>query len=152
MAGMLNDTDGLDNNCPSDPANGDAPLKVAAIVNWYGPTDVSDLIAGPDRRTHAVAWLGSLSDRSDRAKRVSPLTYGARGAATRTAQRGRIVRSARRPDQSPSPKRALPIHEVPFQASRRAAVQLQMRTDHWGNLGNDERQPESISGHLVTGV
>jgi acetyl esterase/lipase len=75
MAGMLNDADGLDNNCPADAASGDAPLKVAAIVDWYGPTDVSDLIAGPDRRTYTVAWLGSLPDRSDVAKRASPLTY-----------------------------------------------------------------------------
>jgi dipeptidyl aminopeptidase/acylaminoacyl peptidase len=75
MAGMLRDKDGLDNNCPGDPAIGDVPLKVAAIVDWYGPTDVSALIDGPDRKTYAVAWLGSLPDRSDEAKRVSPLTY-----------------------------------------------------------------------------
>jgi acetyl esterase/lipase len=75
MAGMLNDSDGLDNNCPSDPASGDVPMKVAAIIDWYGPADVSDLIAGPNRKTYAVAWLGSLPDRSGIAKRVSPLTY-----------------------------------------------------------------------------
>ena len=75
MAGMLSDADGLDNNCPADSANGDVPLKVSAIVDWYGPTDVSDLIAGPDRKTYAVAWLGSLPDQQDEARRVSPLTY-----------------------------------------------------------------------------
>jgi acetyl esterase/lipase len=75
MAGMLNDADGLDNNCPSDPASGDVPLKVAAIVDWYGPADVPDLLEGPDRKTYAVAWLGSRPNRSDVAKRVSPLSY-----------------------------------------------------------------------------
>jgi acetyl esterase/lipase len=75
MAGMLRETDGLDNNCPADPAMGDQPLKVAAIVDWYGPTDVSDLIAGPNRKTYAVAWLGSLPDRDAEARRVSPLAY-----------------------------------------------------------------------------
>jgi acetyl esterase/lipase len=75
MAGMLQDSDGLDNNCPADAAMGDQPLEVAAIVDWYGPTDVSDLIAGPDRKTYAVAWLGSLPDKDAEARRVSPLTY-----------------------------------------------------------------------------
>lgn len=75
MAGMLQESDGLDNNCPADASTGDQPLKVAAIVDWYGPTDVSDLIEGPNRKTYAVAWLGSLPNRNAEAKRVSPLTY-----------------------------------------------------------------------------
>ena len=75
MAGMLRESDGLDNNCPSDAATGDQPLKVAAVVDWYGPTDISDLIAGTNRKTYAVAWLGSLPDRGAEARRVSPLTY-----------------------------------------------------------------------------
>jgi acetyl esterase/lipase len=75
MAGMLRESDGMDNNCPADAAMGDKPLKVAAVVDWYGPTDVSDLIAGPDRKTYAVAWLGSLPDRDAEAQRVSPLNY-----------------------------------------------------------------------------
>jgi dipeptidyl aminopeptidase/acylaminoacyl peptidase len=48
---------------------------VAAIVNWYGITDVADLLDGPNRRTYAVAWLGSAPDREAVARRVSPLTY-----------------------------------------------------------------------------
>jgi acetyl esterase/lipase len=75
MAGMLQDSDGLDNKCPADSSIGDQPLKVAAVVDWYGPTDVSDLIAGPNRKTYAVAWLGSLPDRNAEAKRVSPMSY-----------------------------------------------------------------------------
>jgi acetyl esterase/lipase len=75
MAGMLTEDAGLDNNCPSDPSYAEPPLKVAAIVDWYGPTDVGDLLAGPDRKTYAVSWLGSLPDRDAVAKRVSPLTY-----------------------------------------------------------------------------
>jgi acetyl esterase/lipase len=75
MSGMLQESDGLDNNCPADAAMGDRPLKVAAIVDWYGPTDVPDLLGGPDRKTYAVAWLGSLPDKESVARRVSPLTY-----------------------------------------------------------------------------
>ncbi|MFY9852250.1 MAG: alpha/beta hydrolase [Terracidiphilus sp.] len=79
MAGMLREPDGLDNNCPADAAMGDRPLKVAAVVDWYGPTDISDLIAGPNRKTYAVAWLGSLLDRDAEARRVSPLAYARAG-------------------------------------------------------------------------
>jgi acetyl esterase/lipase len=75
MAGMLQETDGLDNNCPADPAMGERPLKVAAVVDWYGPTDIPDLLAGPNRKTYAIAWLGGLPDRDAEAKRVSPLSY-----------------------------------------------------------------------------
>jgi len=75
MAGMLTEDAGLDNNCPSDPNYAEPPLKVAAVVDWYGPTDVVDLLSGPDRKTYAISWLGSLPDRSTIARRVSPLTY-----------------------------------------------------------------------------
>jgi acetyl esterase/lipase len=75
MAGMLQESDGLDNNCPGDDSVGDKPLKVSAIVDWYGPTDVADLLAGPDRKTYAVAWLGSLPDKEREARRSSPLSY-----------------------------------------------------------------------------
>lgn len=75
MAGMLRDADGLDNDCPADPSMGEPEMKVAAIVDWYGPTDVADLLSGPNRKTYAVAWLGSLTDRAEQAKRVSPLQY-----------------------------------------------------------------------------
>jgi len=75
MAGMLQESDGLDNNCPSDPAYGEKPLKVSAIVDWYGPTDIPDLLSGPDRKTYAVAWLGGLLDTEVEAQRVSPLNY-----------------------------------------------------------------------------
>jgi len=50
-------------------------LKVAAIINWYGITDVVELLDGPNMRSYAVAWLGSMSNREEIAKRVSPLTY-----------------------------------------------------------------------------
>ena len=74
MTGMTPDSAGLDRQCPSPNPNAALP-KVAAIVNWYGITDVADLLDGPNRKTYAVAWLGSLPDRVEIARRVSPLTY-----------------------------------------------------------------------------
>jgi acetyl esterase/lipase len=68
--GMIPASAGLDRQCP-----GPEELKVAAIVNWYGITDVADLLDGPNRKTYAVAWLGSLENRQQLAARISPLTY-----------------------------------------------------------------------------
>jgi acetyl esterase/lipase len=68
--GMLPASAGLDRQCPG-PDN----LRVAAIVNWYGISDVNELLDGPNMKPYAVTWLGSATDRDAIAKRVSPLTY-----------------------------------------------------------------------------
>jgi acetyl esterase/lipase len=68
--GMIPPTAGLDRQCP-----GTGLPKVAAIVNWYGITDVNDLLDGANRRAYAVTWLGSAENRDGVARRVSPLTY-----------------------------------------------------------------------------
>lgn len=74
--GLLPESAGLDRLCP-----GAAPLpRVAAIVDWYGITDVNELLDGNDRRDFAVAWLGSTPDRDAIARRVSPLGYVRSGA------------------------------------------------------------------------
>lgn len=72
--GMIPPSVGLDRQCP-----GTEDLKVAAIINWYGITDVVDLLDGPNMKTYAVTWLGSMPNREEIAKRVSPLTYVRRG-------------------------------------------------------------------------
>lgn len=69
--GMLPAAAGLERQC-----YGTEELKVAAIVNWYGITDVNDLLDdSPNVKSYAVQWLGSLPNRADVAKRVSPLQY-----------------------------------------------------------------------------
>lgn len=70
MTGMLTPAAGLDRQCP-----GGEDLKVAAIINWYGITDVNDLLGGPNTRNFAVAWLGSQTNRDEIARSVSPLAY-----------------------------------------------------------------------------
>lgn len=61
---------GLDRQCP-----GNEPMRVAAVINWYGITDVGDLLEGANMRTYAVQWMGSMPNREEIAERVSPLTY-----------------------------------------------------------------------------
>jgi acetyl esterase/lipase len=70
ITGMLPEGTGLDNNC-----DGTETLRVAAIINWYGISDVTDLVEGRNRRDYAAMWMGSQPDPLTIAKRVSPLTY-----------------------------------------------------------------------------
>lgn len=76
ITGMLPDDTGLDNNC-----YGDEKLKVAAIINWYGISDVADLLQGPNQKNYTKMWLGSQSDAIAIARRVSPITYVRPGLA-----------------------------------------------------------------------
>ncbi len=73
MTGMLDSAAGFD--ATRDWDQNTVPLKVAAIVNWYGITDVKDLLSGANRQNYAVSWLGSQPDRDRLATRLSPLTY-----------------------------------------------------------------------------
>lgn len=75
ITGMLPDGTPLDNRCYADAKYGDVPMKVAAIVNWYGISDVNDLIQGPNLKNYAVMWMGSMPNAADVARSVSPLTY-----------------------------------------------------------------------------
>jgi len=68
--GMSPASESLDSLCP-----GSEELNVAAIINWYGITDVNELLAGANVRSFAIAWLGGMANREEIAKRVSPLTY-----------------------------------------------------------------------------
>ncbi|MDA0330281.1 MAG: alpha/beta hydrolase [Gemmatimonadetes bacterium] len=68
--GMTPASAGLDRQCP-----GNEPLRVAAVVNWYGITDVGDLLDGDNMKSYAVQWMGSMPNRYEIAERVSPLTY-----------------------------------------------------------------------------
>jgi acetyl esterase/lipase len=68
--GMIPASAGLDRECP-----GSEELRVAAIINWYGITEVGDLLEGPNIRGYAVEWMGSLENRFEIAERVSPMKY-----------------------------------------------------------------------------
>jgi len=75
ITGMLPAGTPLDNRCYTDEKYGEGPMNVAAVINWYGITDVNDVIAGPNLKNYAVMWMGSTPNASEVAKSVSPLTY-----------------------------------------------------------------------------
>jgi acetyl esterase/lipase len=126
--GMIPESSGLARECEG------APLpKVAAIINWYGVADVSDVIDGPHKANLAVQWFGGMAahDRAELAERLSPLNYI-------------------RPDQPPvltihgdadptvNYQQAVRLHE----ALAKAGVQNQLLTIPGGKHGNfspDER-------------
>jgi acetyl esterase/lipase len=68
--GLIPESSGLARQCPGPPLP-----RVAAVVDWFGISDVEELLDGPNQRDYAVAWLGSRPDRNDLARRLSPLTY-----------------------------------------------------------------------------
>ena len=70
LVAMAPATAGLDARCPGP----EAP-KVAAVINWYGFSDLVDLMDGPNVRPAVTAWIGGGTARMDLAKRLSPITY-----------------------------------------------------------------------------
>src|SRR6185312_4413175 len=82
MTGMVTPAAGFDRDCFTDEDNvwSDNPgtnkdPRVAAIVNWFGISDVSDELSGPNAKGYAVAWIGSQPNAEEIAKRVSPINY-----------------------------------------------------------------------------
>lgn len=80
ITGMLPANSIFDRQCPTPDsirwrAGTEPEVKVAAIVNWFGITDVADLLDGPNAKHYAIEWFGSMSNRLDLARQVSPITY-----------------------------------------------------------------------------
>ena len=71
MTGMLPGTAGFDGNCVEI----EKDVKVAAIINWFGPSSMYDLIQGAYTLDQAVAWFGNQPNRDILAMNISPLTY-----------------------------------------------------------------------------
>jgi acetyl esterase/lipase len=69
--GMIPSSTGLDLEC----ASGQPLPRVAAVLNFFGIAEVGDVIAGPNFRAAAARWFGSLPDRMQIARRVSPIEY-----------------------------------------------------------------------------
>jgi acetyl esterase/lipase len=80
ITGMLPVHSAFDRQCPTDESvrwreGTEPPVNVAAIVNWFGITDVGELLAGPNAKHYAVEWFGSLANREELARQLSPISY-----------------------------------------------------------------------------
>jgi acetyl esterase/lipase len=84
ITGMLTGGAGFDRCPPFDEAVGQGQtsypdVPVTAIVNWYGITDVNDLLEGPHERSFAKQWIGNDPGAQELAQKVSPMTYARPG-------------------------------------------------------------------------
>jgi acetyl esterase/lipase len=84
--GMLQTSAGFDNTCrvDSDPfwteeAGTSKDPQVAAIVNWYGITDVLEMLHAPNARGYAIEWIGHQSNADELARSVSPVNMVRKG-------------------------------------------------------------------------
>ena len=80
ITGMLPPGNPFDHQCATDNSTRwkdgtESPVRVAAIVNWFGITDVAELLDGPDAKHYAIEWFGSMDNRAELARQVSPLSY-----------------------------------------------------------------------------
>lgn len=80
ITGMLPAQSVFDCQCPTNDStrwkNGTEPqVRVAAIVNWYGITDVVELLDGPNAKHYAIEWFGSMSNQKELAQQLSPISY-----------------------------------------------------------------------------
>ena len=53
--------------------------KIAAVIDFFGITDVGDQLEGPHLREYAVTWIPEQPGRMDLARRLSPMTYVRKG-------------------------------------------------------------------------
>ena len=88
MAALAPESAGLDRGCTVPyPAGTNSWVSVperdvrpAAVVSWYGITDVAAMLSGPGARGYAIEWVGNRRDADKAAALVSPLGYVAAGA------------------------------------------------------------------------
>lgn len=80
--GMLTPAAGFDKECWTGQENfwsqspgTDSDPRVAAIVNWFGISDVLDELHGPNTKGYTVLWLGDQPNADELAKRLSPINY-----------------------------------------------------------------------------
>lgn len=78
--GMLPSDSPFTNQCASAEPTWSGPYKntapkVAAVINWFGITDVADMLQGPNIRSYAVSWFGAMPERMELARKLSPVAY-----------------------------------------------------------------------------
>jgi len=120
MTAMAPESAGFDRNCP-----GPEPLKVAAVVSWYGIFDYTTLVTDASR-TYATSWIGA--NNKELAARVSPMTYVRAGVPPVIAIHG---------DADPTVPYEQEVREIDM--LKKAGVTAELVTIPGGKHGNFER-------------
>ena len=122
MTGLAPESAGFDRNCP-----GPEPLKVAAVVSWYGVFDYTTLVDDLTR-DYAVTWIGGQPNRKEVAARVSPMTYVRAGVPPVIAIHG---------DADPIVPYEQEVRGI--EALKKAGIAAELVTIPGGKHGNFER-------------
>lgn len=122
ISGMIPESAGLDRRCP-----GREPIKVAAIISWYGVFDYTTLVEDPTR-DYAVSWIGPQPNRMEIAKLVSPATYVRAGLPPTLHIHG---------DADPTVPYEQGVREI--EALKKAGVAAELLTIPGGGHGNFPR-------------
>jgi acetyl esterase/lipase len=54
-------------------------IKIAAVINFYGMSDIADQLEGPHQQAYAAEWIPEQPGRMELAHRLSPITYVRKG-------------------------------------------------------------------------
>lgn len=80
IGAMLPQDSRFDRACPLEPQQRwrgaqRQPLRVAAVLNWFGISDVGAMLEGPEARGFAIEWFGAMPEpqRLALAREISPL-------------------------------------------------------------------------------
>jgi acetyl esterase/lipase len=126
MTGLVPADAGFDNEC----MDGDYPdLKVAAIINYFGPTDLTTLLHSQPPKWYVLRWLGDSPNMDELARRLSPVNYVRPGSPP-------VITIHGDNDQSVPYDQALRLKE----ALRRAGVPNQLHTVRGGGHGGYSRE------------
>jgi len=63
----------FDSNCSGPPCSGPPVSRPAAVVNWYGPADMEEMLAGEHGYRGAARWFKGVVDPQRLARAISPL-------------------------------------------------------------------------------
>lgn len=63
----------LARDCGTDAELGDLPVP-RVIVNWFGPSDLLDVIDGPHRHAQIATWFDGVPNRLEIARTLSAIT------------------------------------------------------------------------------
>ncbi|MGD0220873.1 MAG: alpha/beta hydrolase [Terriglobia bacterium] len=121
MTGLVTREAGFDNECIDD---GIPDPKVAAIINLFGPTDLSALLNAQPPKWYVLRWFGSVPNQAELARQLSPVTYVHKGITP-------IITIHGDSDQSVPYDQAIRLEE----ALRRAGVPHQLYTVRGGAHG-----------------
>ena len=74
IAGTMPASSPLARDCGPDRGFGELP-EPRVIVNWFGPSNLVDLIEGPNRQEQVASWFAGVPNRLEIARALSPVMY-----------------------------------------------------------------------------